>query len=109
MDKYIDEIYNLIYSPIVTPYNLLENVKLDNYFYVNYYKGDQGIIAEMKCTTEDGEEAIFYYNFDKEEKLINIYMEKDSLKTLVFDRKMELDKLKLDFVNNFGECAKSAI
>ena len=28
MDAYIKRIYDMLYSPVLTPYNLLENVKL---------------------------------------------------------------------------------
>ena len=37
MDAYIKKIYDMLYSPIISPYNLLENAKLDNYSYVKYY------------------------------------------------------------------------
>lgn len=33
MDAYIKKIYDMLYSPIISPYNLLENAKLDNYSY----------------------------------------------------------------------------
>ena len=48
----VKRIYDLLHSPVLTPYNLLENVKLDNYFYVNYYKNEIGIVCEMKCTVK---------------------------------------------------------
>lgn len=101
MDNYIDKIYKLMYSPIITPYNLLENIKLDNYAYVNYYKGYHGITSELKCTTDDGIETIFYYNFDGDDRLYNVYMELDSVRTLVFDRKTELIELKSQFRSDY--------
>lgn len=88
----IQKIYNLIYSPIITPFNLLENSKLDNYSYVKYYKGENGLISEMKCIEKDGLSRIFYYHFDKEDNLIQIFMEQDSKQQLVFDRNNELKK-----------------
>lgn len=109
MEHYIEKIYKLMYSPVVTPYNLLENVKLDNYSYVNYYKGEHGITAEMKCMTDDQVETVFYYNFDKEDKLFDVYMEVDSVKTLVFDREKELMNLKSKFRESYGNDIKSAI
>jgi len=109
MENYIDKIYKLMYSPIITPYNLLGNVKLDNYAYVNYYKGYDGITCEMKCTTDDGFETIFYYNFDQDDRLYNVYMELDSVKTLVFDRKTELIELKSQFRSNYNKDEDIAI
>lgn len=94
MNKRIKKIYDLLYSPIVTPYNLLENAKLDNYSYVTYYKGKDGLIAEMQCSMDDEGEVIFYYNFDFEDKLSQIYMMQNGEKQLVFDRKTEIEKQK---------------
>lgn len=93
MDKYIAKIYELMYSSIVTPYNLLENAKLDNYDYVNYYKGETGLIAEMKCFM-DGEETIFYYCFNGNDQLIEIHEEIDGKRIVVFNRDEELNEAK---------------
>lgn len=90
MDNYIEKIYDLLYSPIVTPYNLLENAKLDNYNYVNYYKGVLGLIVEMECIMDEGQETIFYYYFDKNDRLIKIYKERKGQSIIVFDRNEEL-------------------
>ena len=94
MNDIIKKVYDLLYSPIVTPFNLLENAKLENYSYVNYYKGEHGLIAEMKCITEDSIEAIFYYHFDQEDKLERVYMETNSDKNMVFDRTAEIERTK---------------
>ncbi|WP_050608215.1 hypothetical protein [Clostridium niameyense] len=100
MDTYINKIYDLLYSPIVTPYNLLENAKLGNYKYVKYYKGDIGLICEMKCSIELEGEAIFYYYFDNKDSLLKIYMKKNCEKDIVFDRDSELEKIKSDYLND---------
>lgn len=93
--KNIKELYDLFYSPIVTPYNLLENVRLPNYTYVNYYKENDSVIAEMKCTPENSDkEIIFYYYFDSQDHLTEIYKEKVDVqkKELVYSRDNEQDK-----------------
>lgn len=100
MNKQIKKIYDLLYSPIVTPYNLLENAKLDNYSYVNYSKGKDGLIAEMKCNIEYEGEAIFYYHFDIEDKLSKIFMNKNGKTDLVFDRKTELENAKKSYLSS---------
>lgn len=109
MDKYIRKIYEMLHSPIVTPYNLLENAKLDNYSYVNYYKGENGLIAEMKCITEDNVNAIFFYHFDSEDNLMKIFMKTGSTKELVFDRNDELVDLKQDYLNKLSEKFKDQV
>lgn len=90
MDDRIKKIYELMYSPIITPYNLLENAKLDNYEYVKYYKDKSGLICEMKCGLEDNTEGTFYYQFDSQDKLDNIYVKDGRKKTLIYSRKDEL-------------------
>jgi hypothetical protein len=94
MDSIIAKIYELLYSPIVTPYNLLENAKLANYKYVNYYKGDLGLIAEMQCVMDDNEEVVFYYHFDEYDKLMKVYKEENQEKVVVFDREEEFEGVK---------------
>ncbi|MDR3600228.1 MAG: hypothetical protein P4L49_07075 [Desulfosporosinus sp.] len=99
MENYIKNIYELLYRPVVTPYNLLENAKLPNYKYVTYYKEESGLIAEMQCMTEDGNEAIFHYHFNHDDHLRSVYMTKGGQKELVFDRQTELQKLTAEYLD----------
>ncbi|PEZ18647.1 hypothetical protein CN337_20450 [Bacillus anthracis] len=92
LNENIKQIYDLLNSPVLTPYNLLQNAKLDNYSYVNYYKGESGIICEMECVVEDGTEVRYFYHFDKNDYLFRVYMEQlDKEKVIVFDREQELN------------------
>jgi len=97
VENIIKKVYDLIYSPIITPYNLLENAKLDNYMYVNYYKGDTGLISEMKCIFE-GEETIFYYHFDADDKLQKVFMDQVGNKTILFERTAEIEQIKKQLI-----------
>lgn len=94
MDDQIKRIYELMYSPIITPYNLLENAKLTNYSYVKYYKDNNGIVCEMKCTLENNEDAVYYYCFDKEDKLEKIFTKDGRKKLLLYSRQDELENQK---------------
>ena len=67
MDAYIKKIYDMLYSPIISPYNLLENAKLENYSYVKYFTNEEGLVAEMQCVIPGEGEMVFYYQFDKKE------------------------------------------
>lgn len=98
MEKYVNDIYELLYRPVVTPYNLLENAKLPNYKYVSYYKDESGLVAEMQCLTEEGNEAIFYYHFDNNDNLKIVYMTVGGQRELVFDRHTELQRLTSEYV-----------
>ena len=100
MDSKIKKIYDMLYSPILTPYNLLDNAKLPNYSYVKYYKGNEGIIAEMECDMVDIGSRTFYYCFDQRDFLIKIFMEFEGNKTIVFDRNDEVESAKKVYNND---------
>ncbi|HAU87804.1 MAG TPA: hypothetical protein DCW90_20650 [Lachnospiraceae bacterium] len=94
MDTNIRKIYEMMYSPILTPYNLLENAKIDNYSYVKYYKGEDGLICEMQCDMQEEGIKVFYYHFDSKDFLQSIYMESNNTREKVFDRTIEINKAK---------------
>lgn len=90
----------MLYSPIISPYNLLENAKLKNYSYVKYYTNEIGLVAEMKCTIPDEGERIFYYQFDKKDYLQMIYQDNDENRQIVFDRKEAVEVAKKEYFSN---------
>ena len=94
MEKYIDKLYTLLHSPIITPYNLLENAKLDNYNYVKHYKGNNGLIAEMQCINDDAIEVTFFYEFNRKDELDIVFMKDGSDLEVVFSRNEEIENLK---------------
>lgn len=93
MEKF-QELFDLVFSSIITPANLLENAKLDNYDYVNYSKSKDGLVVAMKCSMERGIKREFLYNFDKQDKLQTVIMISDQDSEVVFDRMKEIDNLK---------------
>lgn len=103
MNEIIEKIYELKFSHLTTPLNLVENALLENYEYVKYYTEEEKLIVEMKCKnlmTFD----IFYYYFNKENKLVEIILEhEDGIKELKFSRQMELEKLLEEYtkINSF--------
>jgi len=100
MSNDIMKIYNMLYSPIITPYNLLENAKLDNYSYVKYYKDNNGVIAEMECLITGEGMKTFYYHFDKKDYLQKVYIKNDCAKQIIFDRGEQLEKSKAEYFNS---------
>ncbi len=103
MDKSIRKIYDMMYSPIITPYNLLENAKVDNYNYVKYYKSDDGLISEMECEIES-EKTIFYYYFDSKDFLQKIYMDVNGEKDILFTREDAIDDAKQEYYQKKPNC-----
>lgn len=94
MDASINKIYDMMYSPIITPYNIVENAKLDNYTYVKYYKSGNEFIAEMECEIAEEGFKIFYYHFNENDFLQRIFMRQGETIEKVFDRANEIEKAK---------------
>lgn len=93
-----NDIYNLTYLPILTPYNLLDNLKLENYNSILYKKDGNNIITEITCTI-DNNNIIFYYIFDIENNLHEAYYYENDNKVILFDRVQLLKTLKQDYLN----------
>ena len=89
--------YDLFFSNITTPLNLLENYKLENYEYVKYYKNDSMTVCEMQCEVDDVS-TIFYYHFENDSLKI-IEREQYGDRELLFDRESE----KMKFINDQQE------
>lgn len=92
----IDEIFNLTYLPLVTPYNLIDNIKLDNYSEILYKKRFDGITCELKCIV-NMENITFYYEFDKNDFLQEAYYMEDEDKHYLFNRQSDCEVLKEKF------------
>lgn len=99
MDQYVENIYNMLYSPILTPYDLIENAKLDNYNYVKYVKGESGLIVEMQCQVMNEGLKTFYYSFDEKDYLQEIRVDTETGQELLFERQKEVEKLKESYNN----------
>lgn len=97
MDVYIKKIYDMLYAPIISPYNLLENAKLENYNYVKYYTNKIGLVAEMQCKIPGEGEQVLYYQFDKKDYLQMIYQGKIAAENIIFSRSEGVEKAKSEY------------
>lgn len=95
----INKLSKLLNSPILTPYNLLENLDLDNYLSINYYKEDGSIKADITFVY-CGDEIVFRYIFDKDNSLQKIYHVSGDELILHFDRTKEKEELILQLKEN---------
>ncbi|AGL03483.1 hypothetical protein [Desulfoscipio gibsoniae] len=93
MEDKIQQLYELLFSPILTPHNLVDNVKLDNYEYVNYSKHNDGILVSMKCQLDKQTQAIFYYYFDFNDNLQKVIMKTSEYEEVIFNRQLETSNL----------------
>lgn len=87
--SYIDKLVKLITSPIVTPYNLVEFLKLENYKSLNFFKEDNKVIAKITFMSYDTIENSLYYVFNLDNELIEIYQIDNGEKIVCFNREKE--------------------
>ncbi|MBU3876579.1 hypothetical protein HGO97_012275 [Faecalicatena sp. AGMB00832] len=106
MDAYIKKIYDMLYSPIISPYNLLENAKLENYSYVKYYTNEIGLVAEMQCLIPGEGERVFYYQFDKKDYLQIIYQKTLDEMEIIFSREEAVESSKREYYSSKPDIGK---
>lgn len=92
----INQIYNQTYSPLLTPYNLIETLKLDNYISLNMEKNSYGIVSKIRCVIDE-RPINFYYQFDKNDHLLTIYYYENRKITYLFNRNENITSLKSEF------------
>lgn len=94
--KLFNEIYNLTYSPLFTPHNLIETLKVDTYVSLNMKKGPLGILAEIVCII-DNSPITFYYEFDKNDYILKVYYYEDDKINYIFNREDSLKQYRSEF------------
>ncbi|MFL2106343.1 hypothetical protein [Desemzia sp. FAM 23991] len=99
MSSYIEKVYELTNLSILTPSNLLSNIKLDNYKEVKYYKIENTLICEM-VSVEENEEVHYRYEFDTKDKLQKAIIVYQSEEMEIFNREKELNEL---LRKNYGQ------
>jgi hypothetical protein len=88
MKRKVIEIYSLVYHTIVTPYNLLDNIYIEGYSDIHYYKEDSKVICKLIYQISD----VYYYYFDKDNILQRVVNIENGKQTVLFERSKELDK-----------------
>ncbi|MCP1398621.1 MULTISPECIES: hypothetical protein [Bacillus cereus group] len=100
MKSLMEKLYEELYSPKITPYELVSNAKLSNYNYVNMTKSeDGGLYVESSCILDDGESAIFMYYFDVNDHLITLKSVIGNLEETIYHRPDEILKVKVQLQN----------
>lgn len=104
----IERLYDEIHAPKLTPYELIENVKLPNYISVDFSKDNKNnIIAHTKCLLDDGNSAVFTYTFDKDNKLISLKSKILEVEEELYNRKTEIEKFYLETSQSFKPSLKA--
>lgn len=94
MEKLIEKLYEETYESKLTPYDLLQNLKLDNYHDITFSKIDDSLIATVFCDLVTGESAEFEYIFvnDKLDSLIQV--SPFISQSVLYQRETEINKLR---------------
>jgi hypothetical protein len=90
MDNQFQQLYELVFNPVVTPHSLVDNAKLQNYEYVSYSRSGLGLKVSLRCILDDGVKADFEYYFDQADNLQLALMMSDEGPEILFDRKAEI-------------------
>ena len=101
MDEFIGRLYYILENPLVTPANLIVNVKLPNYRSLMFQKEGRGLVAVMECSV-DGEMVEFRYYFDEHDRLnraICVDQESDAQQVL-FDRDKEAQAMQKRIIHD---------
>ncbi|WP_209121714.1 hypothetical protein [Alkalihalobacillus sp. BA299] len=90
MNEMIERLYDELYSPKVNPEELINNATLPNYTSVNFESNQTGLIVTTKCILENGEEAEYKYQFDKEKRLLTLIGFVNGETDVIYDRSKEV-------------------
>lgn len=101
MKSLMNQVYELTNLALLTPQNLVENIQLENYLEIKYYKHDKEIICEI-ITEDDGEEIKYIYHFSKSNQLQTLVAVCGKEKFEMFDRNTELQVL----LDEYDNCVK---
>lgn len=101
MKNLMEQVYGLTNLALLTPQNLVENIQLENYLEIKYYKNEKEIICEM-VTEEEDEEIRYIYSFTKNGQLQTIFAAYEGEEMELFDRSKELQLL----LNEYDSCAQ---
>jgi hypothetical protein len=93
MNNIVNEIYRLSEKSIVTPSNLIDNLKLEKYKKISYQKTKDNYLKCEMITEENGKKIVFDYYFDDRDFLIYAEAIEGTSKELLFDRSKKLKQL----------------
>lgn len=97
----ISKILELTESAILTPANLLENIYLNNYEEIKFFKEHDKIVCTMVSKEEDSLIYHYRYEFTMDNRLMLAYANDGELNYELFNRKAELSN-SIDHFNNLS-------
>lgn len=99
-----ENLISLLNSSILTPFNLIQYLKIDNYDSLNITKENNTLIAKINFKMYKTVKSM-YYVFDYNDKLLEVYnIDNDCNKSIVFSRKKEIDNILEESIANNKDC-----
>ncbi|GGP10978.1 hypothetical protein [Oceanobacillus neutriphilus] len=92
MNKMIERLYDEVYSPKVSPEELINNVILPNYTSVNFESNNVGLLVTTTCMIDNDLTAEYKYQFDKEKKLLTLIGDVNGKTDFIYDRDKEIKR-----------------
>lgn len=92
MNSLIEKIYDEMYSEKLTLFNLVSNIKEENYISVNFSKEESMIVCETSCILKSEELGTYRYYF-LDDKLIRLVETINSNETELYNREKQLKEL----------------
>lgn len=86
----IEELYDAIYSPKISPEQLINNATLPNYISVHVESNQMGMIVESKCKLNNQIMATYIYQFDFSKKLLSLTEQVGNQKEELYNRQQEI-------------------
>lgn len=94
----INQLYSEMYEPKLLPQDLLENLQLDNYISVDFFKKNEYTQAVTKCYLSNGSIAEYLYTF-LDLKLLRLEeVNTDNGSIILYDRQTEIANLKKELL-----------
>lgn len=92
MNNIIEELYDAMYSPKISPEQLINNATLPNYISVHIESNEIGMIVESKCELNDRKIATYIYQFDNYKKLLSLKEQVGNKVEELYNRKREINE-----------------
>lgn len=100
----VKDIAILLNSSILTPFNLVQYLKIDSYKNLHISKKDNTLVARIDFEKYNNLQSMFYV-FDYDDKLLEIYnIDDEGNKSIVFNKENEVNKLLDNTILKSNDC-----
>lgn len=89
----IEKLADLLKASVLTPFNLIQYLKIEEYRNLNISKNNEMLIAKIDFEVYNKIKSMFYV-FDYDDKLLEVYnIGEDGIKSTVYSREKEVELL----------------